>query len=195
MAATDDSTPHLFDVATQKAFLPVHSAAPHTGAIACVRYAPGGSYYATCGRDDGTIKVWDGATGACVRTVDKAHGGGAVYSVQVLLGSQLLLSMGHDGKPRLWDISSGAQVMEFVGRSGECSTGTQAAMSWNEELVVSADERPCGLMVWCARTGKLLERVSTYNSLVRGIACSPVEDAVLSCGQDARARFWTASAE
>ena len=106
----------------------------------------------------------------------------------------MLLSFGGDGVPKLWDVASGNLLLDYPGRSSDVSSGRgNATFSWNEEYVICAEERPMQIMVWCSRTGKLIDRLSGHNSPVNHLAYSPTEDTFMSCGQDNRARLWTSS--
>jgi len=55
---------------------------------------------------DKTVRLWDAASGACVR-VFEGHPG-AVTSVQFSPGGQILASGSDDGTIRLWHVASGA---------------------------------------------------------------------------------------
>jgi cleavage stimulation factor subunit 1 len=56
---------------------------------------------------DGSIKIWDGVSGDCIRTFENAHKGAAVVSCEITNNNKYILTSGLDSIVRLWDISSG----------------------------------------------------------------------------------------
>lgn len=71
--------------------------------------------------------------------------------------ARFLLSSGQDSTVKLWDTTSGRILMQYTGAVHQ-QTGVNASFSWNEDLVVSADEATFDIVTWCSRTGKLLNR-------------------------------------
>lgn len=65
-------------------------------------FNPTGSLLAS-GSYDATARVWDIATGQCVRTL-RGHAG-KVYSVSFRPDDRLLASAGGEGSIRLWDVT------------------------------------------------------------------------------------------
>ena len=55
------------------------------------------------------------------------------------------------------------------------------AFSYGEDFVLSCDENGWASLVWDARSGELLQRLSGHNNRVRFIAVSPVENVLLTC--------------
>jgi WD40 repeat protein len=65
---------------------------------------------------DGTVRLWDLASGQEVRRF-AGHSGG-VKAVAVLHERNQALSAGNDGAVWLWDLASGQEVQRFAGHSG-----------------------------------------------------------------------------
>ncbi|HEU0089615.1 MAG TPA: hypothetical protein VFQ77_18550, partial [Pseudonocardiaceae bacterium] len=70
-----------------------------------VAYSPDGTHLLS-GGDDGSVRVWDAATGAPVHQLS-GHTG-AVWSVAYSPDGTHLLSGGDDGSVRVWDAATGA---------------------------------------------------------------------------------------
>lgn len=60
--------------------------------------------------------------------------------------------------------------------------------------VVSSDETSNSALLWDARTGDLVQRLPGHTALVRAVATSTTDAALITCSDDHRARFWTAEA-
>jgi len=81
--ASESNFARLYDVRSFASFCSPDFAAFHRGALTDVRYHPqSGSSYATASVD-GSIRVWDGVGGRCVRVMEAAHGGAPVMPVRV----------------------------------------------------------------------------------------------------------------
>uniref|UniRef100_A0A7S0JAY0 Cleavage stimulation factor 50 kDa subunit n=1 Tax=Calcidiscus leptoporus TaxID=127549 RepID=A0A7S0JAY0_9EUKA len=187
LAGTQHAVVHLYDVNTFRCFLSSQPTQHHSAPIADARWAHDGSLFASCAAD--TIKIWDGLSSQCARTISTAHRGAAVNAICFGGGSKYLLSCGGDSTVRLWDVGSGRQVMQYDG-ARQTSRRTNVCFSHDEALVISSDEDVGELVFWEARTAKIFDRCSGHGLPVRWIAHSPVESAIVSCGEDAIARFW-----
>ena len=78
----------------------------------CVCFAPTGNYIASCS-DDGTVRVWDAATGKLVGSPLTGHTG-AVTQVE-FIDADTVVSSSNDGTTRAWDVATGTQKAEFEG--------------------------------------------------------------------------------
>jgi WD40 repeat protein len=85
-----------------------------------VAFSPNGKQVVSGGSYDGTVRLWDAATGAALQTL-KAHSG-AVSSVAFSPdGKQVVLGL--DNKTvRLWDTVTGAALQTLKGHSRDITT-------------------------------------------------------------------------
>ena len=79
----------------------------------CVCFAPKGNYIASCS-DDGTVRVWDAATGEAVGSPLTGH---TDWVTQVeFIDADTVVSSSNDGTTRAWDVATGTQKAEFEGK-------------------------------------------------------------------------------
>ncbi|CAN8264874.1 unnamed protein product [Cochlearia groenlandica] len=193
LAGTDHPIPHLYDVNTSQCFLPSNSSdSGVNGAINQVRYSSTGSVYVTASKD-GAIRLYDGVSAKCVRSISRAHGKSEVTSALFTRDQRFVLSSGKDSTVKLWEISSGRMVKEYLGAK-RVKLRSQAIFNDTEEFVISIDESKNEVVTWDARTAeKVAKWPSNHNGAPRWIEHSPVDSVFVTCGMDRSVRFWKES--
>jgi WD40 repeat protein len=83
--------------------------------IHSINFNSEGDKFITSG-GDGTIRVWDMASGLQVKRI-RAHAGGA-YSAKFDPSEKYIISGGDDFLVKLWDARTGEKVSEFAGHNG-----------------------------------------------------------------------------
>lgn len=78
----------------------------HTRQLNCASYSPSGLFVVTAS-DDGTARVWDGATGNELAVL-RGHRGGVTSATFSPDGSRIVTA-GMDGTVRIWDAASGEE--------------------------------------------------------------------------------------
>ncbi|KFK27872.1 hypothetical protein AALP_AA8G439900 [Arabis alpina] len=193
LAGTDHPIPHLYDVNTYQCFLP--SNFPDNGvngAINQVRYSSTGSMYVTASKD-GAIRLFDGVSARCVRSISGAHGKSEVTSAVFTRDQRFVLSSGKDSTVKLWEVASGRMVKEYLGAK-RVKLRSQAIFNDTEEFVLSIDEGNNEVVTWDARTTEKVARwPSSHSGAPRWIEHSPVESVFVTCGTDRSVRFWKES--
>lgn len=188
LAATTHPALHLYDVATFRCFLSPVEAEHHSGPIAKAAWAPDGSRFASCSAD--AVKIWDGASCRCARTMARAHSGAAVSCVVFSSSGSHLLTCGADSCVRLWDVGSGRLVRTFEGALLQ----TARASCWfshDEVHVLCADEASASIIVWSVQTGEIVQRCAGHTRPITALAHSPGLAAFVTTSDDGQVRIWT----
>ncbi|XP_028763582.1 cleavage stimulation factor subunit 50 [Neltuma alba] len=190
LAGTDHPIPHLYDINTFKCFLP--SNVPDigiNGAINQIRYSCTGGMYVTASKD-GAIRLWDGITANCVRSIIGAHGTAEATSANFTKDQRFVLSCGKDSTIKLWEVSSGRLVKQYLGAT-HTQLRCQAIFDDTEEFVLSIDELSNEIVIWDAMTTEQVAKwPSNHAGAPRWLEHSPVEPAFVSCGTDRSIRYW-----
>ena len=166
-----------------------------------VAFSPNGRLLASAD-SDGTIRLWNPATGQAVGApITAAIGGpngntnavlafGGVYEVAFSPDGKLLASADADGRVRLWNPATG----HAVGKSLPADTGPHGsvhgvAFSPDGKLLASADADG-RVRLWNPATGHAVGAPLPAGSPVAGVAFSPDGKLLASADADGRVRLW-----
>ncbi|XP_010257989.1 PREDICTED: cleavage stimulation factor subunit 50 [Nelumbo nucifera] len=190
LAGTDHPIAHLYDVNTFQCYL--SASVPESGvngAINQVRYSSTGGMYVTASKD-GVVRIWDGITAKCVRSIAGAHGSAEATSASFTKDQRFVLSCGKDSTVKLWEVSTGRLVKQYIGAI-HAQMRCQAVFNETEEFILSIDEPSNEIIIWDALTAEKVARwPSNHIGAPRWLEHSPTEAAFISCGTDRSVRFW-----
>lgn len=187
VCATDREPVYLYDMTTFQRFCSPDQKSFHIGPVMYVRYANQASYFASCGVD-GTIKLWDGVSAKCVRTIPNAHSSAPVSNLQFSINGKYLLSGGRvsgavcsshmqaltnggtqDSTSRLWEVATGRLVHTLEGamhsNTSLRTVSIKSSFSYNDEFVLSGDELSGNITVWDTRTGKMVKKSPAHTKV------------------------------
>ena len=137
-----------------------------TGRLARLAVAPDGIWLAT-GGDDGTVRIWNPATGQ-QRVVLEGHRG-RIAGLAVAPDGTWLATAGYDGLVRIWDPTTG-QRRAFLGKHRGRVTGL--AVAPNGTWLASAGEDGW-VRIWHPATRQQRAVFVSYGLGVTGLAVAP----------------------
>ncbi len=161
----------------------VRSLAGHKGAVTSVAYSPDGSYLLS-GGEDGTLKLWETATGREVRTFTGHKAG--VTSVAFSPDGSMAVSGSNDSTLRLWDVASGRELRATDGLGWKIAG---VAFSADGKFVASAaDDNQVKL--WSVPKLELVRAFAGHGWRVTSVAFSPTGGSSLSGSEDDSLKLW-----
>lgn len=185
-------TIRVYDMHTAIAYVSNCPSDQHTAPVNMVKYCENAHLFASCS-EDGSIKIWDGVSNRCVQTINDAHGGQHVCSVQFTKNSKYLLSSGKDSIVKLWELASGRPIIKYTGAelSGQQHHRAQAEFNHTEDYVLFPCEKSISLCCWNSRTGERQKLMPLgHSTSVRWVRHSPTMPAMITCSDDHKSRFW-----
>ncbi|MBA3872105.1 MAG: WD40 repeat domain-containing protein, partial [Anaerolineae bacterium] len=137
---------------------------------------------------DGTLILWDVATGKIIHHFTGGHSPGAELRVDMSSDGHSLLSGAMDGLVLLWDVATGKIIGHLEGHSGgvKCvkfSPNGRTALSCGQDKT---------LILWDAQTGSLIRRFTGHTNVVESANFSPNGHMILSGSDDKTLILWDA---
>ena len=155
----------------------------HVGDVYNVTFAPGGQTLATAGKD-GTVRLWDAATGR-VRRVLHGHSN-EVNSVSISPDGRRVASASDDRTVKLWDISTGECLVTLDDHTVE----VVSAVFSPDGRWLATGAADGSLKLRDARTPRQSFALSGHTARIQSLAFSAESDLLASCGHDAPVIVW-----
>ena len=136
---------------------------------------------------DGTAKVWSGASGECLRTLE-GHTGwvrSAVFSPD----GQQVLTASFDKTAKVWSAASGECLRTLMGHTSQVKSAVFSP-DGQQVLTASWDETA---KVWSAASGECLRTLEGHTGCVLSAVFSPDGQQVLTASFDKTAKVWSAA--
>ncbi len=161
----------------------------HADIVLSVAYSPDGKTLAS-GAEDGTIKLWDVATGQNVAVLE-GHISSIINDVSSIAYSpdgKTLASGSWDNTIKLWDIATGSNVATLQGHTGWI---TSVAYSPDGKILVSGSEDHA-IKLWDVETERIriLATLKDHTSSVTSVAYSPDGKTLVSGSEDGEILVW-----
>jgi WD40 repeat protein/tetratricopeptide (TPR) repeat protein len=156
----------------------------HTGVVGGVKWSPDGRLLASASAD-GTVKVWEGATGREVTTL-RGQLASVWHSVSWSPDSRRLASLNRGETIKLWDAETGAEVTYIQDYEGA------HAVSWspNGRHLACAGSWNGVVRLWDTTTGQRIARFHGHKETVYSMSWSPDGRRLASAGHDHTVRVW-----
>ena len=175
----------------------------HTKEVSSIVIHPNGKY-AISGAGDGSLRLWELATGKTVYTIPTVAGVRVELPVNVALspdGQQMATSAYKN--VTLWDVGTGIRLRTFVFPDTSKGTGTGGPIAFSPDgkRVLTTDMfMGTGflpkvihvLRLWDATTGLHLRDLPGHAAIITSVKFSPDGRQLLSSSHDRTARLWDA---
>jgi WD40 repeat protein/tetratricopeptide (TPR) repeat protein len=177
----------------------------HRVAVNACAFSPDGQRVATAGGNDGTVKVWDMATGREIHTLPATNhevrtpeGGTRQVPMQVrclafspdgkrlATGNGGLSSQPVPGEVKFWDVVKGQELLTLRGHEGGINS-----VAWSPDgQVLASGSGDNSVRIWNSKTGRQLLRMAGHTSHVLSVAFSPDGSRLASASVDKTVTIW-----
>ena len=159
----------------------------HTHDVDAVAVAPDGSWLASAGGQDETVRIWDAATGQ-QRAVLTSHSG-SVEAVAVAADGSWLASGGDDGTVQIWDVATGQRQAVLTGHTdGVMAVAVAPDGSW-----LASGGQDDTVRIWDMATRRQRAVLTGHTDWVRAVAVAADGSWLASGGDDGTVQIWDAA--
>jgi len=171
---------------------------PHAARVLSAAFSPDGAQVVT-GSQDGTVKLWDAATGRLVRTLGRHSDRDLVFQVVAFSpdGTRALSGIDRGGM-KLWDVTTGRLI-----RAIDTNGVSQSGLARSVAFLPDGTRALAGLLdgkaaLWDIATGQHLQTFDHGDPRIGGVvpvvvAFSPDGAALVTVGLDQKAKLWDAA--
>lgn len=181
-----DEAVFLWDVRAgrQMRSLPAHSD-PVAG-VDCIR---DGTLVVSCA-GDGLIRIWDTASGQCLRTIVHEDNAGVV-SVKFSPNGKYVLAWTLDGCIRLWDYVTGLCKKTYQGHVNNRYSISGAFGVYGSGAFIVSGSEDGKIVLWDTKSKEILQKLDAHDGVVLSVDTHPASGRIVSCGLDKKIRVWT----
>jgi COMPASS component SWD3 len=193
-----DEAVFLWDVRAARV---IHKIPAHSDPVSGVDFVRDGTLIASCSHD-GLIRVWDTATGQCLRTL--VHEDNApVSSVCFSPNGKYVLAWTLDSCVRLWNYIDGKgkcvktyqghvnKKYSLSGAFGTYGAGVDAdADKADQYAFIASGSEDNSVLLWDVSSKNVMQRLEGHTGPVLSVHTHPTEKAIVSGGMDRTVRVW-----
>jgi WD40 repeat protein len=158
----------------------------HPVGATAVAFSSDGSHLFSAGYD-GTVREWDLARHALVRTVGGARG--TLWTLAVSRDGRHLAAAGEDAVVRVWDLDDTHSPQQLRGHGRNIWT-VRFSPDGNRLASGSFDD---SVRLWAISTGRQLKQLNGHTAAIVGLAFSPDGTRIATGADDSTIRLWRAS--
>jgi WD40 repeat protein/class 3 adenylate cyclase len=181
----------VWDVRSGAELLSVNA---HEGLVTAVIYSRDGTRLATAG-DDGTVRIWNAASGDSISTIRVLPRGGAAAVTALAFsadGEWLVAGAAGDPPATVWEVATGRKLLTLPHfDTGAVTPGgvqvSAVAISPDKTRIATAG-RDTTTKVWDAKTGGLLYTLYSHRSFVNGVDIDATGTRLATASSDGTAR-------
>ena len=155
----------------------------HNGNIRSLALSSNGDYLLSGGLD-GTVKLWDIASGEQIKSYDVHER--VVVSVTNSPDGNYFLTFSNEPQIKLWDINSGRLVRTFLGHQANVNT---AQFSPDGKFILSGSNDKKAIL-WEVASGDSLQVLEGHQEWIKAVAFSPDGKKVATGSADRSIRVW-----
>lgn len=163
----------------------LHRLTGHQSLLWSVTYGPKSKNVFTASWD-GTIKMWDVATGKEVRRFPSNGRISDVNGIAISPDGTKLMAGADDSAVHIWDINNGKEILNMRGHSGFVYG---VAFTPDGLRAVSGGSQDGTLIFWDLKAGKEIRRIRGLAGSIRTVSISPDGKYVVAAG-DTTIRMW-----
>ncbi|KFY40773.1 hypothetical protein V495_05270 [Pseudogymnoascus sp. VKM F-4514 (FW-929)] len=180
-----DEAVFLWDVRAgrQMRSLPAHSD-PVAG-VDCIR---DGTLVVSCA-GDGLIRIWDTASGQCLRTIVHEDNAGVV-SVKFSPNGKHVLAWTLDGCIRLWDYVTGLCKKTYQGHVNSRYSISGAFGVYGSRAFIVSGSEDGKIVFWDTKSKEILQKLDAHDGVVLSVDTHPESGRIVSCGVDNKIKVW-----